>query len=127
MKKKLKTKTKKKTKRNPTDATMRNIRALKNRVDMLVTHIEVLQLRVFGLEGKMRDLRRSDQTVIRLDFMTKNDYEMDAKVEINLRNAIFKLKQALNNKKISGLLITEAEVASILLALGRFAEEESND
>ncbi len=59
--------------------------------------------------------------------MTKNDYEMDAKVEINLRNAIFKLKQALNNKKISGLLITEAEVASILLALGRFAEEESND
>ncbi len=60
MKKKLKTKTKKKTKRNPTDATMRNIRALKNRVDMLVTHIEVLQLRVFGLEGKMRDLRRSD-------------------------------------------------------------------
>lgn len=40
----------------------------------------------------------------------------------NLMSGIFKLKQALFNNKVSGLLITEAEVASILLALDQFRE-----
>ena len=38
----------------------------------------------------------------------------------NLQSGIYKLREALENKKVSGLLITEAEVAAILLALNEF-------
>lgn len=38
----------------------------------------------------------------------------------NLDSAIFKLREAVHNKQISGLLITEAEVAAILVALDEF-------
>lgn len=35
----------------------------------------------------------------------------------NLQSGVFKLKEALNNKAVTGLLITEAEVAAILLGI----------
>lgn len=41
----------------------------------------------------------------------------------NLESAILKLRNAIENKKIKGLLITEAEIASILLALGVFKND----
>ena len=53
-----------------------------------------------------------------------NDKEA-AKVALsNLNSAIWKLKTALWNKKVSALLITEAEVASILLALNEFGFDD---
>lgn len=56
---------------------------------------------------------------------TSRDLELARTAHKHLQSAIFKLKEALNNKKISGLLITEAEVASLLLALGEFGYEKA--
>lgn len=41
--------------------------------------------------------------------------ESRAIIEKNLNSGLFKLREAIFNKTISGLLITEAEVAAILL------------
>lgn len=55
---------------------------------------------------------------------TKKEIKIANLAHKNLMSAIFKFKQAINNKNISGLLITEAEIASVLLALGAFSNEE---
>ena len=52
----------------------------------------------------------------------------EAAFEKNLRSAMFKLRQALENKQISGLLITDVEIAAILTALqGSEPQSEEED
>lgn len=48
--------------------------------------------------------------------------------EKHLKRAILKLREAINNKTIKGLLITEQEIAAILIALNEFGYiEETYD